>query len=147
MNQWHVVPELRQLYVPYPRDQKPYWNIPEEDVSNVQFLTRVGKYRFAPLVVNGKLLKLICELDIRLLSQATPGSIIEHGKDGGDLDNRLKGLFDALSVPQQNQFADPDGLPEADEDPFFCLLQDDKLITKVTIASERLLRPPASGET
>ncbi len=146
MNQWRVVPELRQLYVPYPRNQKSYWNIPEEDISNVQFITQVGKYRFAPLVVNGKLLKLICELDVRLLSQANPGSIVEHGMDGGDFDNRLKVLLDALSIPQQSQLIDPDGLPGTDEDPFFCLLQDDKLITKISVASERLLRPPAGSE-
>jgi hypothetical protein len=145
-NQWRVVPELRQLYVPYPRDQKSYWNIPEEDVSQIQFITRIGNYRFAPLVVNGKLLKLVCELNITLLSQANPGSIFEQGKDGGDLDNRLKVLLDALSIPQLSQLLDPRGHPATDEDPFFCLLQDDRLVTKVTVASERLLRPPQSGE-
>jgi hypothetical protein len=96
--------------------------------------------------VNGKLLKLVCELNITLLSQANPGSIFEQGKDGGDLDNRLKVLLDALSIPQLSQLLDPRGHPATDEDPFFCLLQDDRLVTKVTVASERLLRPPQSGE-
>lgn len=36
--------------------------------------------------------------------------------------------------------------PEVDEDPFFCLLQDDSLITDVRITTDRLLIPPEPEE-
>ena len=39
------------------------------------------------------------------------------------------------------------GLPiEPDENPFFCLLEDDSLITSVSITTDRLLIPQDSGE-
>jgi len=35
---------------------------------------------------------------------------------------------------------------DPDENPFYVLLQDDSLITKVTVSSDRLLVPPEAGE-
>jgi hypothetical protein len=66
-----------------------------------------------------------------------------HGQDlsGGDLDNRLKTLFDALSVPNPDQIVDDKTI----DDPIHCLLEDDSLITKIDVDSQRLLsRPNAS---
>lgn len=54
--------------------------------------------------------------------------------NGGDLDNRVKTLFDALRVPA----ADSE-IPASDtfdyRDGMYCLLQDDKLINRVTLKS------------
>jgi len=59
---------------------------------------------------------------------------------GGDIDNKLKTLLDAFSVPQVNQVPAKD-CPTTDEQPLFCLLEDDSLITSLEIKTGRLLRP------
>ena len=56
----------------------------------------------------------------------------------------LKTLFDALRMPH-----DADELPEGvplGPSPFLCLLDDDALITKVSIETFGLLTPPRPGE-
>lgn len=78
---------------------------------------------------------LIAELDIVFLRPEEPGSVITQG---GDIDNRLKTLFDALSIPRADQIPVGDS-PGKGEDPFHCLLEDDNLITGVNITVDRLL--------
>lgn len=81
------------------------------------------EFRFLPIV--STLENLVCALDITLYRHIEPGAIIG---EGGDLDNRLKCLFDAMSMPQYaSQLTNL--TPEQSEHPFFCLLQDDSLIT------------------
>lgn len=64
---------------------------------------------------------------------------------GGDIDNRLKVLLDGLVMPRTE--SDLGGIPlEPDENPFFCLLEDDSLITSVSVITDRLLTPLAAGE-
>jgi len=98
-----------------------------------------GAFYFAPLVT--KELDLVCSLDIQFFRREPAGALIEHG---GDIDNRIKTLFDALRVPDQGQVDKID--PEEDEVPFFCLLQDDVLVTGFSVKTERLLEPSAAGE-
>jgi hypothetical protein len=63
---------------------------------------------------------------------------------GGDIDNRLKTLFDGLRIPKE--LKEIGGVPiEDDEKPFFCLLQDDALITEVKVRADTLLTPQLSG--
>lgn len=51
----------------------------------------------------------------------------------------MKSLLDALQIPGScNQV---DGDPLAGEDPFFCLLQDDGLVTEIKVTTDRLLMP------
>jgi len=46
-----------------------------------------------------------------------------------------------------NTVAELGGIPlEPDEDPFFCLLEDDNLITSVSVTTDRLLIPQDSDE-
>ena len=59
----------------------------------------------------------------------------------GDLDNRIKTLFDALKIPREASALPSDAKPDEDQKPFFCLLQDDSLITKFSIEADRLLEP------
>jgi hypothetical protein len=47
----------------------------------------------------------------------------------GDMDARIKTVFDALRIPANLDEAGGVG-PQGDEDPFYCLLQDDKLISE-----------------
>ena len=53
--------------------------------------------RFVPLVQ--RKIRLACELHITFLRRGEPGAVVH----GGDLDNRLKTLLDALRMPQSPQ--------------------------------------------
>ncbi len=103
-------------------------------------------FKFIPLVVGS--LHMVCELDILFLRREKPGALIAKPKDeyGGDLDNRLKIFLDALRLPREAQEV-PQGLtPEAREMPFYCLLEDDALITKFQVESDTLLGRPSRPE-
>jgi hypothetical protein len=95
--------------------------------------TECGEFAFLALV--REKLNLVCDLDILFLRRENPGQLIGGG---GDLDNRLKVLFDALRVPNEMEVR---GL-EPDPDRFIvCLMEDDKLITGFRVTSDRLLEP------
>ena len=95
-----------------------------------------GDIEFVPLV--SEKLKLQVRLDILLLSESLPGGVINRA---GDIDNRLKTLFDALSVPQSSQEVPPD--PETNDDRrVFCLLGDDRLVIDVRVSNDKLLYVP-----
>jgi len=97
-------------------------------------------FLFAPLVT--KELGLVCNLNILLLRRKNPGQILNRD---GDIDNQLKTLFDACRLPVQcTEVAEQ---PTSDETPFFCLLEDDTLITKVNVTTERLLTPVEDGQS
>jgi hypothetical protein len=93
-------------------------------------------YEFLPLVRD--LLALQCGLKITFLRKESPGEIYQ----GGDLDNRLKTLFDALAVPNGDQIIEGDNFGM----PIFCLLEDDKLISSLSVDTHRLLGQPAANE-
>lgn len=97
---------------------------------------RTCGFRFLPLT-HDYFGSLACSLDILFLSHDQPGELVKHG---GDIDNRIKVLFDALRMPL-NEAELKDQTPEKDEDPFFCLLQDDSQITEVKVTTDRLLTP------
>ena len=87
---------------------------------------------------------MVAELDVHVLWPQKPGAIISSG---GDIDNRLKTLLDALKVPSEPTAVPPGSTPQEGEVPFFCLLEDDSLITKLTVDTDRLLEPnTSSGE-
>ena len=78
------------------------------------------------------------ELDISLLRPGSPGSILSGG---GDIDNRLKTLFDALQVPDNNQIASL-SLPVPLARPIICLMLDDKQIVRVNVTTKQRLDVP-----
>lgn len=92
-----------------------------------------GGFHFVPLV--SREFSLVCSLQITILRDEEPGNLI---RTGGDIDNRLKTLFDSLSIPpHDNQLT---GLtPQTGENPFYCLLEDDSLVTGFEVRTERLL--------
>lgn len=93
-----------------------------------RWLRARGKSRFIPLVMERS--GNVVELHITWLRPGLLGSLVNAS---GDIDNRLKTLFDALRVPNvEVQGAN-------DEQPMFCLLDDDALITDVRITTDRLL--------
>jgi hypothetical protein len=97
----------------------------------------IKSFEFVPLV-NDKM-NSIAALQLTLLRPGELGSLVSAS---GDIDNRLKTLFDALRVPSADQVRDFDS-PSADEMPFFCVLDDDALITEVDVVTDRLLEPGA----
>lgn len=99
-------------------------------------------YRFMPLI-GEHFGDLACGLDILFLRRDQPG--VSLVRSGGDIDNRIKVLLDALTMPQScNGLQDP---PAHDENPFFCLLQDDSLISELRITTDRLLTPLETDES
>jgi hypothetical protein len=132
--------QLRNLWEQQPLADRRHWFDGSNLRTTINLNRRVGSFRFVPLVSPD--LHLICELDIFMLRPEPPGTIITQA---GDIDNRLKTLFDALRVPH-NVGEIPNGAePEGDEDPFFCLLDDDMLITSVSVKTDRLLAPTRSS--
>ncbi len=96
-------------------------------------------HRFLPLI-GAEAGDDACALDILFLRRDHPGGLVESG---GDIDNRMKVLLDALQIPKNCSKID---LPGTDEDPFYCLLTDDSLITELKITTDRLLTPLAEDE-
>ena len=95
-----------------------------------------GGRKFLPLVRDT--FALTCKLNITFLRKEEPGRVYQ----GGDIDNRLKTFFDALSMPSPDQIIkDPDI-----EEPIHCLLEDDGLITGFTVNTHRLLSRPGVTE-
>ena len=103
---------------------------PETEES---FIKEVGKFQFFNLVSTQ--IGLIAELDMILMRPEEPGKMIASG----DIDNRLKTLFDALRYPDKEQEIPSREIPNRDEKPFFCLLEDDALVSSIKITTDRLL--------
>ena len=97
-------------------------------------------FSFVPLVreENG----MGCSLNIVLLRRGEPYRVFDGT---GDLDNRVKNLIDALCIPKQKSQIEGEK-PLIDEDPFFCLMEDDKLVYDFRVETDRLLVPAQSEE-
>ena len=133
-NQWRVESSLADWKRPRNQPSDPPGKGLDEIAAN---FTR-GQFRFVPLVA--KRLNLVCFLDITILRREAPGNLINHG---GDIDNRIKTLFDSLRVPSTGEIK---GLtPDETENPFYCLLEDDFLVTGFQVKTERLLEPSSGA--
>jgi hypothetical protein len=93
---------------------------------------QIHNQAYQPLV--RKSLDLVCELEILFLRQEDAGALILQG---GELDNRIKTLCDALRIPDQ----DLDEKYYPDANPSYCLLESDSLISRLDVSSDRLLFP------
>ena len=111
------------------------WDAGPPKVEQLANHFQTGGFQFVPLVAEH--LVLACSLEILFLRRGIGlGRIVQ----GGDIDNRLKTLFDGPRIPKTPE--EIGGVPiEADEKPFFCLLEDDGLITQVKIRADTLLTP------
>jgi hypothetical protein len=94
-------------------------------------------WTFLPLIRDS--LALRCALNINFLRKEEPGKVYQ----AGDMDNRLKTLFDALSVPNIDQI--PNEAPP-DAEPIYCLMEDDALIAGLAVETGRLLSRPNSSK-
>ena len=95
--------------------------------------TQVGAMKFLPLVK--KSLDLVCSLDILFLRKDPGSSVVSNG---GDLDNRLKVLFDGLRMPTLDEV----GTQADDGKVIYCLTEDDALISDFSVKTDRLLTKP-----
>ncbi len=90
-------------------------------------------YKFVPLA--RKDWKLHCKLQILLLRQDGINSAVS----AGDIDNRVKTIIDALTKPAHLNQLPQNESPSNGEDPFYCLLEDDRLVTSLEVESDILL--------
>jgi hypothetical protein len=113
----------------------PYFK--ETPLRGFLYQRRLAGYRFVPMIT--RVMEAYCHLRILLRRPIRPGTIVYSG---GDLDGRLKTLFDALAMPPQLQ-----DLPEqitGSDDLCLCLLEGDELITGLSIDSEEWASAPSS---
>jgi len=97
-------------------------------------------FRWVPLVPKGE--GVAVSLNIVVLRREDPYRIFE---DTGDIDNRIKTLLDGLRMPRQ--LTELDGAtPQAGEDPFFVLMEDDGSIFEMNVTTDRLFVPPDPNE-
>lgn len=109
---------------------RPLGNV-EPLIRNFLFRVQYHNSWFIPLITGP--MEAHCHLAIRVGRPIKPGSIVF---DGGDLDGRLKTLFDALAIPKEEHSLDPRDVSEQEH---ICLLSDDSLITALSIESYELL--------
>lgn len=134
---WYGNPKLRKLARVYGGVEL---GAHTEDEAMTAYFSRIGAsferggFHFVPLVE--KEFHLNASLDILFLRPDSHPLI----QQSGDLDNRLNTLFDSLRVPGSTNGLG--GRPEADEEPFFVLLEDDGLITEFKISTDTLLMLP-----
>jgi hypothetical protein len=126
--------QLATLWAQRPLNETPVLLQPKASRGDYSLLRQVGGFTFVPLV-NAEM-DVVAELIVTLLRPEPPGGLITQG---GDIDNRLKTLFDALTMSRQENALPANAGPAVDETPFFCLLEDDNLVTSVAVHTEQLL--------
>lgn len=110
------------------------------DHADQTHLRPFGDFVFAPLVCEKE--HWTASLDILLLKPEPPGKIITQC---GDIDNRMKTLLDSLRKPNRIDELPKNDKPKGNENPFFCLLEDDNLLTGLSITTDRLLEKTYSN--
>jgi hypothetical protein len=118
---------------------------PDEKIKLSEYVASLYQengYRFVPLVRED--ISLLCSLRILFLRRDIPGSVIS----AGDLDNRIKTLIDTLRKPHSANELRGNEAPADGEDPFYCLLDDDKQVSHLEVETDTLLDPPSgNGES
>jgi hypothetical protein len=130
--------ELRKIFHSQIKElweHEPFKTFPVQKGESVtgELFRQTGDYEFVTLVIKNA--DLYAELDITILRAEPPGGIVQHG----DIDNRLKTLFDALRYPQNIDEIPSAEKPTNDYYPLYCLLEDDSLIIRLNVLSGRLL--------
>lgn len=95
--------------------------------------TKFGSYNFVPLIT--KDISVETALHFHILRSTT------FKGQNADPDNIVKILVDSLKMPQDAGELPNNAIPTEDEKPFFVLMQDDGLISKIVSTSDELLQP------
>lgn len=101
-----------------------------------------GGKRFLPLICEGR--GLACSLEILFLRRDQPGGLVVSG---GDIDNRIKTLLDAMQLPPDCSQIPKQWTPSEDENPLYCVMEDDRLINDLTVVTDRLITPKRDDES
>jgi hypothetical protein len=149
-------PQLRQLWRTNPnlrdyalgiggRSESRYGHRGTEETSDEEFFQNgisqmadrysLNGFQFLPLITEEDSVR--CRLEILFLRPEANGMLIR----GGDIDGRIKTVFDALRMPEVGEI-EKDQTPEPGETPFFVLLKDDSLISEVKVTTDELLLLP-----
>jgi hypothetical protein len=132
----HFHNQLATLWQQRPLVEQPALLQPRPATGGYSLLRPLGPFTFVPLVTEE--MHVIAELNIVLLRPEAPGGLLTAG---GDMDNRLKTLLDAMTMPRHMNAlpTDPAAIQNASQ--IFCLLEDDNLVTSMAIRTEQLLEP------
>ena len=133
-------PQLQHLFTYPPLNKRVTTMLDEVQTVRPSIIEPLAGFRFAPLVTTRY--DLVATIELLFLRPEPPGRLITQG---GDIDNRLKTLFDALRMPRVASEIPSGDAPQQGENPFFCLLQDDALITEIDVKTDVLLDPGASS--
>lgn len=131
---WHRWRESQKINTPVPQTLDEQFEVALTEVGRNW---NKGNHNFIPIVTEDLVLR--CSLDVLLLR---PGaSSLEGNKyiyKQGDLDNQVATLLDGLKIPLEAAHV---GYPHpfVDEDPFYCLLTDDRLVSEIRVYSDELL--------
>lgn len=132
---WAVNPYLSH-WVTQPIPGRP--SFPDEKMSD-RLKVRVEDFEFVPLVTQS--LCVECALDFRVLRPTDqPGQV-------SDIDNQVKQITDALKMPKPEVIKQTGLSPSEEEKPFFVLVEDDALITKISSINDELLSPIRGKDT
>ncbi len=130
-------PQLAELWRQHPALQRAerWLTYPPREGETSVVVERSGVH-FVPLVTSR--LSLYAEVAVLLFRNQPRGAVLS---EGGDVDNRLKTLIDGLRLPHGKQEIRDESTGGALPSPFYCLLEDDSLVTKASLESEQMLRP------
>ena len=126
-------PQLKKLMEHSPWTNLQKYMIPNPTKSPVS-TRHIGGIDWNPVITPN--LKLLAELEIQLLHPEIVGVART------DIDNRIKTLMDGLRCPQ-NEHEVGDNTP-TDIGPIYTLLNDDNLVTKISVNTSHLLSDMAS---
>jgi len=133
----HFHKQLKKLWSQVPLSEVAPIFLQPRTAGNYCLLRPLSGFTFVPLVTAE--MNVVAELSVTILRPESPGNLITQG---GDIDNRLKTLFDALTMPRLPNALPSSAVPTSEESPFFyCLLEDDNLVTAVSVRTEQLLEP------
>jgi hypothetical protein len=150
----YLHPQLKRLWETHPLlafyTQKNHWEqggIASFPVSHAQTKTEeIAKHfeGYVPLVMAD--FGMVCELEILFLRAEPAGNLLQRGgSGGGDIDNRMKVLFDGLCMPVRGQVK-LRGDDTPDPDPMYVLVQDDSLITSLKVTADRFLAAASDAD-
>ncbi len=127
-------PQLKKLVENSPWNNLQKYMMPNPTKNPIS-TRHVGGIDWNPIITPN--LKLLAELDILLLHP----EIVGLGRT--DVDNRMKTLLDALRSPQ-NEHEIGENTPR-NIGPIYTLLDDDHLVTKISVNTSHLLSPEMWG--
>lgn len=130
-----IHPQLKKLVENSPWNNLQKYMMPNPTKSPIS-TRHIGGIDWNPIITPN--LKLLAELDILLLHPEIVGLART------DVDNRTKTLLDALRRPQ-NEHEIGENTPK-NIGPIYTLLDDDHLVTKISVNTSHLLSPELFGQ-